>query len=137
VCVSRAPHHTTPHHTTPPHLTTYASLPRSASDAPEERDRKLRLIAIYNHRLDEREARRAFVLDRGLLNVRRQQVRERVCAGPRAAQREAAAGEGQSVRQGHRKAERQAAGRWARGRRRCGGRRSGSMRALRCDALPC
>lgn len=33
---------------------------------------------IYNRRLDERERRRQFVLDRGLLNIKRQQV----CAGP-------------------------------------------------------
>ena len=33
------------------------------------------LPQIYNRRLDERERRRQFVLDRGLLNVKRQQVR--------------------------------------------------------------
>ena len=43
-------------------------------DSPEEAAQKDRLIAIYNRRLDERERRRAFVLDRGLLNVKRQQV---------------------------------------------------------------
>lgn len=36
---------------------------------------KLELIAIYNRRLDERDQRRAFILDRGLLNVKRQAVR--------------------------------------------------------------
>ncbi len=35
---------------------------------------KLRLIEIYNARLTERERRRQFILDRGLLNVKRQQV---------------------------------------------------------------
>lgn len=30
---------------------------------------------IYNRRLDERERRRQFILDRGLLNIKRQQVR--------------------------------------------------------------
>lgn len=32
---------------------------------------ELELIAIYNRRLDERDQRRAFILDRGLLNVKR------------------------------------------------------------------
>lgn len=35
---------------------------------------KLHLVEVYNRRLDERERRKAFVLDRGLLNVRKQQV---------------------------------------------------------------
>ncbi|PRW56050.1 histone acetyltransferase complex component [Chlorella sorokiniana] len=44
-------------------------------DDPEEESRqKDRLIQIYNRRLDERERRRQFVLDRGLLNVKRQQA---------------------------------------------------------------
>jgi len=37
---------------------------------------KLRLIEIYNARLTERERRRQFILDRGLLNVKSQQVSE-------------------------------------------------------------
>ncbi len=45
--------------------------------AQEERDAKLRLVAVYNERLAERERRRAFVAERGLLNVRAQQARER------------------------------------------------------------
>ena len=47
--------------------------PRDIS--PEEVARKLRLVEIYNRRLDERDRRKAFVLERGLVNVRRQQVR--------------------------------------------------------------
>ncbi len=39
---------------------------------------KLRLIEIYNARLTERERRRRFILDRGLLNVKSQQVRDSV-----------------------------------------------------------
>ena len=35
---------------------------------------KLRLIEIYNARLTERERRRQFILDRGLLNIKSQQV---------------------------------------------------------------
>ena len=38
---------------------------------------KLRLIEIYNARLTERERRRQFILDRGLLNVKSQQVSAR------------------------------------------------------------
>ena len=41
----------------------------------EERADKLHLVAIYNARLTEREYRRAFILDRGWLNVKRFQVR--------------------------------------------------------------
>lgn len=36
---------------------------------------------IYNRRLDERERRRQFVLDRGLLNIKRQQVRGSAAQG--------------------------------------------------------
>ncbi|KAL4853568.1 Transcriptional adapter ADA2 [Chlorella vulgaris] len=43
-------------------------------DTEEEAAEKDRLIAIYNRRLDERERRRQFVLDRGLLNIKRQQA---------------------------------------------------------------
>lgn len=39
-----------------------------------ERADKLHIVAIYNARLDQREYRRKFVLERGLLNVRRFQV---------------------------------------------------------------
>ena len=35
---------------------------------------KLRLVEIYNVRLTERERRRHFILDRGLLNIKNQQV---------------------------------------------------------------
>lgn len=38
---------------------------------------KLRLVEIYNIRLTERERRRHFILDRGLLNIKRQQVSAR------------------------------------------------------------
>ena len=41
----------------------------------EERADKLHLLAVYNARLSQREYRRAFILDRGLLNVKRFQVR--------------------------------------------------------------
>ena len=42
-------------------------------DEPEEaRQAKLRLIEIYNQRLDERQRRYQFVLSRGLVNVKRQ-----------------------------------------------------------------
>ena len=42
-----------------------------------KREEMLRMVAIYNERLEERERRRAFVADRGLLNVKAQQVRAR------------------------------------------------------------
>ena len=49
-------------------------------DTPDDTEAKLQLVQIYNDRLTERERRRAFIIDRGLLHVRRQQVQ-----GPRPA----------------------------------------------------
>ena len=46
-------------------------------DTAEERALKLRMVEVYNMRLDERARRRAFILDRGLLNVKRVQAVER------------------------------------------------------------
>ena len=40
---------------------------------------KVRLVEIYNARLTDRERRRHFILDRGLLNVKRQQVTLPLC----------------------------------------------------------
>ncbi|GAB4822858.1 hypothetical protein N2152v2_009904 [Parachlorella kessleri] len=54
-----------------------AELEFSPSDTPEQVAQKLRLVEIYNRRLDERERRKAFVLERGLLNVRKQQAADR------------------------------------------------------------
>ncbi|KAI8469008.1 MAG: hypothetical protein J3K34DRAFT_514672 [Monoraphidium minutum] len=42
-------------------------------DGPGDIEHKLRMLEIYNTRLDERERRRAFILEHGLLNVRRMQ----------------------------------------------------------------
>lgn len=47
-----------------------------------KREEKLRMVAIYNERLEERERRRAFVADRGLLNVKAQQVGARSRPAP-------------------------------------------------------
>lgn len=52
-----------------------AQLEFREDDSPEEREEKLALFRIYNKRLTERERRRAFVVDRNLLNIKRQQVR--------------------------------------------------------------
>ena len=43
--------------------------------AQEERTEKLHVVEIYNARLTQRERRRDFLRDRGLLNLRRMQVR--------------------------------------------------------------
>jgi len=43
-------------------------------DTKEERDTKMRLLEIYNFRLDEREERRKFVVDRQLHDVKRMQA---------------------------------------------------------------
>lgn len=56
-------------------------------DCQVEREEKLRMVAIYNARLTERERRRAYVAERGLLNVKAQQARwlslSRLCAHAR------------------------------------------------------
>lgn len=46
-------------------------------DTDLDRKLKLRMLEIYNHRLAERARRKQFIIDRGLLNVKRQQGLER------------------------------------------------------------
>ncbi|GIL78337.1 hypothetical protein Vretifemale_7772 [Volvox reticuliferus] len=46
-------------------------------DSPADVQLKLQMLMLYNRRLDERERRRAFVLERGLLNTRAAQVLEK------------------------------------------------------------
>ena len=46
-------------------------------ESAEERQAKLRLIEIYNKRLDERQRRKDFALSRGLVNVKRQSAIDR------------------------------------------------------------
>ena len=47
------------------------------TDTELDRKLKLRMIEIYNRRLEERRKRKQFIIDRGLLNVKRQQALER------------------------------------------------------------
>ncbi|CAG9462971.1 unnamed protein product [Pedinophyceae sp. YPF-701] len=54
-----------------------ADLEFAPDDTAEVRRSKLRMLQIYNRRLDEREHRRSFVAQRGLLNVRRQQAADK------------------------------------------------------------
>lgn len=54
-----------------------ADLEFGEDDTPEQVEEKLRLIEIYNKRLDEREKRKQFVLSRGLVKVKRQQLIDR------------------------------------------------------------
>lgn len=54
-----------------------AELDFGEDDTEEQVQDKLRLIEIYNKRLDEREKRKAFVLSRGLVKVKRQQLIDR------------------------------------------------------------
>jgi transcriptional adapter 2-alpha len=54
-----------------------AELEFGEDDTPEQVQKKLRLIEIYNKRLDEREKRKGFVLSRGLVKVKRQQLIDR------------------------------------------------------------
>ena len=50
-----------------------AEMEFKPDDAPALVEAKLRMLEVYNARLDERERRRDFILARGLLNVRRMQ----------------------------------------------------------------
>ncbi len=54
-----------------------ADLEFSDSDEPSERQLKLDVIAIYNKRLDERQRRKDFVVDRNLLEYKRIQMEDR------------------------------------------------------------
>ena len=54
-----------------------AELEIRADDPEEERREKLEMLRVYHYRQRERYSRRAFVTDRGLLNVRQQQQREK------------------------------------------------------------
>ena len=44
------------------------------TDDPKERQVKLDVIGIYNHRLDEREKRKQFVVEHNLLDSKKQSV---------------------------------------------------------------
>ena len=54
-----------------------AELEIRNEDSPTEREVKLEMLRIYHERQRERYERRQFVLDRGLLNVRKQQMVEK------------------------------------------------------------
>ncbi|KAK9807904.1 hypothetical protein WJX72_012486 [[Myrmecia] bisecta] len=54
-----------------------AELDFREEDQDEEVSEKLQLMGIYNARLTERERRRAFIVERGLLNIKRQQAYDR------------------------------------------------------------
>lgn len=45
----------------------------SADDHPSERAMKLKVIEIYNQKLTERDERKKFVIDRGIIDVKKQQ----------------------------------------------------------------
>ncbi|GMH39953.1 hypothetical protein BSKO_07857 [Bryopsis sp. KO-2023] len=54
-----------------------ADIEFNPADPEEIKEKKLRLLGIYNERLDERDVRREFVRERKLLNVKKQQVLEK------------------------------------------------------------
>jgi len=54
-----------------------ADMEFGADDHPSERDLKLQVIGIYNHKLDDREKRKRFVIDRGLVDRKEQQAQDR------------------------------------------------------------
>ena len=52
-------------------------LTHSPEDHPSERALKLEVIQIYNKKLDERNKRKRFAIDRGLVDFKKQQQQER------------------------------------------------------------
>ena len=48
--------------------------PGAVPDHPSERELKLEVVRIYNMKLDEREKRKRFVIDQGLVDFRKQQM---------------------------------------------------------------
>ena len=57
--------------------TLLADMEFGADDHPSERDLKLQVIGIYNSKLDDREKRKRFVIDRGLVDRKEQQAQDR------------------------------------------------------------
>jgi transcriptional adapter 2-alpha len=50
-----------------------ADMEFTMSDSPQERELKIKVIQIYNSKLDERDRRKTFLLSRGLLDYRKNQ----------------------------------------------------------------
>ena len=50
----------------------------SPNDHPEDRFLKINVIEIYNSKLDERERRKKFLMDHGLLDYRKRQVEDQM-----------------------------------------------------------
>ncbi|KAF5833437.1 hypothetical protein DUNSADRAFT_10263 [Dunaliella salina] len=59
-----------------------ADMEFTDADTEEDRQLKLRMLEIYNKRLDEREARHDFLAEHGLLNMRKVQALDRRRTGP-------------------------------------------------------
>jgi len=53
-----------------------AEMEFSSADSPEDRALKIKVIEIYNSRLDEREKRKQFLVDRNLLDYKKNQIAE-------------------------------------------------------------
>lgn len=54
-----------------------ADMEFSSDDHPSEVELKLQVIRIYNHKLAERDKRKRFVLDRGLVDIKKHQQEEK------------------------------------------------------------
>ena len=54
-----------------------ADMEFAPNDHPADRELKLQVIKIYNAKLAERDARKRFVIDRGLVDVKKQQQLEK------------------------------------------------------------
>ena len=55
-----------------------ADMEFSHHDTPEDRELKMKVIGIYNSKLDEREKRKRFLIERNLLNFRQKQLEDAI-----------------------------------------------------------
>ena len=63
--------------TPPPHawrLADHGGDELSVQEYPEDQVLKIRVVELYNSKLDERERRKTFLVDHGLLGYRKKQV---------------------------------------------------------------
>lgn len=51
-----------------------AEMEFSLDEHPSERELKLQVVRIYNHKLQERNRRKQFVIERGLVDFKQQQL---------------------------------------------------------------
>ena len=56
-----------------------ADMEFALDEHPSERELKLQVVRIYNHKLEERNRRKQFVIERGLIDFKQQQQVRDIC----------------------------------------------------------